>query len=177
VGEVESTAYHEAGHAVASFHTERAVKAISIVPDEDNLGRVSHYPLTGRWFQPDVEIDGRTTHYIETSITVLLAGPAGERRYRGRWNHVGASADYSRALDLAFRLVGSERQLRHYWAWRHQITMDLWENEYAWEQVRRLAEELLERKVLSGRVARDILMPRLSPEVSPGKRSTGPHSL
>jgi hypothetical protein len=88
---------------------------------------------------------------------MLLAGPSAERKARGRWNHTGASSDRERAGDLAFRLVGSEKQLQHYWAWREQIASDLWENTYAWEQVRRLAAELLERKTMSGRAVREVL--------------------
>src|ERR687888_424968 len=105
--EIEATAYHEAGHAVASWHLGRAVKKVTIVEGEDFLGRVQHYPVGGKWLQPDVEINSRTVHYFETAITILLAGPTGERKARGRWNHVGAGVDRQTALDLADRLVGS----------------------------------------------------------------------
>ena len=36
---------------------------------------------------------------------------------------------------------------------------DLWENEHVREQVRRLAAELMERKTIRGRVARELLFP------------------
>jgi hypothetical protein len=160
VGEIESTAYHEAGHAVAALHVGRAVKSVTIVPDDDGSdGKVRHYPLRGKWLQPDVHIDTRARNHFETTITVLLAGPAAERKYRGRWNHQGAGADRDRAFDLALRLVGSEKQLTPYWEWRNQIAMDLWENEYVWEQVKRLAAELLERRTMSGPAVRELLFP------------------
>jgi ATP-dependent Zn protease len=46
--EVVATAYHEAGHAVASWLLGRAVKAVSILPEGETLGRVTHYPLMGK---------------------------------------------------------------------------------------------------------------------------------
>jgi hypothetical protein len=138
------------------------VKRVTIVPDGDFLGQVHHYPIKGKWFQPDIEINTRTVIYIESTITALLAGPAAERKYRGRWNHVGASGDYDRALDLAFRLVSSRKQLDHYWAWRCQIAADLWENRFVWEQVERLAAELVVRETMSGRAVKEFLFPPLS---------------
>jgi len=156
--EIEATAYHEAGHAVAAFHVGRAVRAITIAPGEGYLGRVWHYPVTGKWLQPDIELTSRTRDYLETSITTLLAGPTAERKARGRWNHRGAGFDRSTAADLAFQLVGSAEQLEHYFAWRVQVAEDLWENPYRWDQVRQLAAELLEHKTMSGRVVRELLL-------------------
>jgi hypothetical protein len=155
--EIEATAYHEAGHAVAAFHLGRPISRVTITPDGNVLGSVRHYPIRGKWLQPDVVIDTRTEKFLEASITVLLAGPSAERKARGRWNHTGASSDRERAGDLAFRLVGSEKQLQRYWAWREQIASDLWENAYVWEQVQRLAAELLKRKTMSGRAVREVL--------------------
>jgi ATP-dependent Zn protease len=111
--EREATAYHEAGHAVAALHLGRVVKTVSIVPDEETFGRVAHYPITGKWLQPDVHIDARTRDYLEDVITIMLAGPVAERKAHGRWNHIGASGDRKVALNTALHLVGSERQLRH----------------------------------------------------------------
>jgi hypothetical protein len=65
------------------------------------------------------------------------------------------------ASDLAYRLVGSEEQLRHYWAWREQIAEDLRKNPYVWEHVQRLAAELLERETMSGRAVGELLIPPL----------------
>jgi hypothetical protein len=158
VRKIEATAYHEAGHAVAAFLLFRAVKRISIVPDDETSGPVEHYPIRGTWFQPDVEIDMRARRHMETSITLLLAGPSAERKATGRWNRVGASGDIDAACDLALRLVGSERQFTHYWAWRRQIALDLWEDEHAWGLAQRLTVELLERKKMSGREAREVLL-------------------
>jgi len=119
--------------------------------------RVEHYPITGRWFQPDVTIDARTRNYLESGITILLAGPAAERKYAGRWNHKGAAHDRSVAADMAVRLVGSEEQLQRYWAWREQLAADLVDNPFVWEQVERLADELLGRRTMSGRAVREAL--------------------
>ena len=36
----ERTAYHEAGHAVANYHLRLSIKKISIIQEDDSLGRV-----------------------------------------------------------------------------------------------------------------------------------------
>ena len=53
----EVTAYHEAGHAVAAFLEGRPIDFVTILPQEDTLGSVTHPPI-GKWFRPDL-VDGR----------------------------------------------------------------------------------------------------------------------
>ena len=36
---MEKTAYHEAGHAVASYLRRRRILKVSIIPEDDSLGR------------------------------------------------------------------------------------------------------------------------------------------
>ena len=39
---IEKIAYHEAGHAVACHLLRRAFTRVSIIPDDDSLGRVEY---------------------------------------------------------------------------------------------------------------------------------------
>jgi ATP-dependent Zn protease len=103
---LRGTAHHEAGHAVVSFVLGRAVRGISIIGDRETLGRTSHWPV-GSWFRPDVELDRRHRQFIERDIIILLAGVEAERKYRGRYDHLGAQPDREMVADLALSATGS----------------------------------------------------------------------
>ena len=93
--ELASTAYHEAGHAVAHFVLGRRIDRVTIVPGNGYLGRVQGRVLPKSWspqqgdFRPPRELRA-----AENLLTCLLAGPTAEARFRGRRNLVGASRDY-----------------------------------------------------------------------------------
>jgi hypothetical protein len=72
--EIDATAYDEAGHAVAAFHLGRPISRVTITPDGDVLGSVRHYPIRGKWLQPDVVIDTRTEKF-----------PRGDYHDAARW--------------------------------------------------------------------------------------------
>jgi ATP-dependent Zn protease len=73
------TATHEAGHATASFALRRAVKEVSIIPDEqaETLGYVVNHRM-GQTIRPDVCQDHRHRAWVEREIILLLAGGAAE---------------------------------------------------------------------------------------------------
>lgn len=41
---LKQTAWHEAGHAVVAWHQGFTVELVSILPDEESLGRSQHTP-------------------------------------------------------------------------------------------------------------------------------------
>src|SRR5688572_7838108 len=87
---LKATAYHEAGHAVASIALRRPLTEASISPsDEQNtLGHCSHPPHPPS-FQPDIEVTTRDRLRIEAACIVFFAGGAAETRFLGRRNLVG----------------------------------------------------------------------------------------
>jgi ATP-dependent Zn protease len=55
-----ATAYHEAGHAVVVWWVcRRAVRIVSVEPDEGSLGRVLR-PGYSKNFRPDINSDTKT---------------------------------------------------------------------------------------------------------------------
>lgn len=106
--ELTSTAYHEAGHAVAAIYLDVPVRHVSIVPNakKQTLGHVQHGPLPGRLV--DALERGKLTRAqrseVEDRAVITLAGPAAEAKFRGRRNHIGASFDYENVVDWAFAL-------------------------------------------------------------------------
>ncbi len=85
--ELMSTAYHEAGHAVAAYILRgHAIQEVSIEADEVKKtgGHVTSRPMS-QWLLDAMEeadyasgygrfIDGRVRRFVETEIMVLLAG-------------------------------------------------------------------------------------------------------
>ncbi len=79
----ESTAYHEAGHAVIALVLGRSVQRVSVVPKLDTLGRCE--------FQK-----GRTRpseDWLEREILISLAGLAAEARHSGQYAWEAAARD------------------------------------------------------------------------------------
>jgi hypothetical protein len=156
VTELESTAFHEAGHAAAAFHLGVAVKEVSIVPDigAERLGHCAGYGYPD-WFSPDALIDDRSRALAEREIIVMFAGPAAEARARGRRDHVGAGGDdYRYAIDLASRFCGSIEETTAYVAWLALRAQNLIHDPFVWFGVEALAAALLARRTLTGRKAR-----------------------
>jgi hypothetical protein len=79
-----SQAYHEAGHAVASYLSGRRVRRVSIVEADDPAGHVSHYSRGQKWLDAledaDYEsgygkfINSSTRRSVEIEIMVSMAG-------------------------------------------------------------------------------------------------------
>ena len=95
----ESTAYHEAGHAVIALALGRTVQRLSILPKLESLGRCE--------FQK-----GRTRpseDWLEREILISLAGLAAEARHTGEYAWAGSARDLQTVRRLAIQRVG-ERQ-------------------------------------------------------------------
>lgn len=93
----ESTAYHEAGHAVCAFFLHRSFRFVTIKPKGDLLGQV-----VGRKSDFRRRMKMAAEGFIDTSgACISAAGPEAERKYTGRWNHRGADGDYGMILDIA----------------------------------------------------------------------------
>jgi cell division protease FtsH len=96
--ELETTAYHEAGHALVTSLLESEVDPVhkvSIIPRGAALGVTMRLP------------DDRTTYskkYTENLIAILMGGRLAEELIFGEYN-TGASDDLDKATDLARRMV------------------------------------------------------------------------
>ncbi len=92
------TAYHEAGHAVASYHLEGQdpVYQVSIIPRGRAAGFTLHLPGEDR--------DNYSKKYMEDLIVVLLGGRTAEKIV---FNDIttGASNDIERASELARNMI------------------------------------------------------------------------
>ena len=96
--DLNTTAIHEAGHAVAIYHlpTQDAVRHISIVPRGQSLGAT--------WSLPHGDTSNLTRNEMYEEIVSLLGGRVAEALYVGDIS-VGASSDIERATKLAKDMV------------------------------------------------------------------------
>ena len=96
--DLENTAIHEAGHAVAMHHlpTQDKVLQITIVPRGRALGAT--------WHVPKDDSDNLTRNQMYEQIVSLLGGRVAEDLYQGDIS-VGASNDIDRVTKLAKDMV------------------------------------------------------------------------
>lgn len=98
--ERELTAYHEAGHALATHHLlpESKLTRLSIIPSTKGM---AGYSMA---IQPDKTFQSRAD--IEAHIAVALAGRAAEELVFGaRQVTTGASNDLAKATDMCARMI------------------------------------------------------------------------
>jgi ATP-dependent Zn protease len=149
-----STAFHEAGHAVAARELGLAVRYATIVPEPGSLGHIRYYewPLTQ---QPDVRWTPAVRIRCENSIIVALAGPTAEQRHTDRWDHVGASGDYEAAADMALRVCVTSESSDAYMAWLGIRTNELIDQQ--WASIHAVATALLKRSRIGARTLRHLI--------------------
>ena len=96
--DIENTAIHEAGHAVAMYHlpTQDKVLQITVVPRGRSLGAT--------WHVPKDDSSNMTRNEMYEQIVSLLGGRVAEALYLGDIS-VGASNDIDRVTKLAKDMV------------------------------------------------------------------------
>ncbi|GEJ56937.1 hypothetical protein [Anaeromyxobacter diazotrophicus] len=154
------TAYHEAGHAVASFFLGCGNKYLTIVPDKEQ-GSIGHHVgvPTGKWFQPDVYSDGKHRNKVEARVMVLYAGAIAESLAQGRKPRLrsGSRSDSAAAADLASYVVGSGEEWGAYLDWLFIRATGFLRSPFRWRAVEVVAEALLAKRTLKGREVRELI--------------------
>ena len=158
-GRHESTAYHEAGHAVAAFVLRLKIgrRGVTIVPDKerDMLGYVN---ITAQLRErPDCATSARTRARIEAWVA-HLAGDIAERKFSGR-RRFGGHSDLLQASDLLEYISTSVEQFDARLRVASVGARDLIEDN--WPSVQAVAEELLRKKTLSADEVAKLVLPRL----------------
>lgn len=149
VDEVTATAYHEAGHAVICFAKRFGCYSVSIVPEDDSLGRFQRKPFEGA-LRPDCDLGPRTERLTRKLIVVALAGFAAEHRLTGYENWDGAADDKRRAVDRCANLRGEPDEVARLFAELLEEAKVEVGRVRKWAAIRRLAIELLIRREIPG---------------------------
>ena len=152
---MESTAYHEAGHAFMATQQGARVRSVTIDPDnDDGPERFGDTQVVWRSSLSDRE-------FRERAIRVSLAGPVAEMLYTGDPYHPGLVAewaqDWQTAWELAEPLIPQHRRRLEY---LEQMTSQLYQlmnAEPNWSAIASLADHLLAHETLEAEEVIDIV--------------------
>jgi len=160
---LQSTAYHEAGHAVVAWREGIRVNSISIVPEKDSQGHTSHAnPLRGlnlEWDDSD-----KVRFRMERAIMVCLAGPLSQHKYCPKgFRKYHAQADWEAATDLLTYMAPGLEYFSAYWNLLEVRTKAILEMEHIWQAVTFLATALLDKPMMKSKEIRAIILDGVQP--------------
>jgi ATP-dependent Zn protease len=153
---MESTAYHEAGHAFMATKQGAKVRSVTIDPDNDD-GPERFGDTQVIWRQ------GRLSdrEFRERAIRVSLAGPVAEMLYTGDPYHPGLVAewahDWQSAWELAEPLIPDHRRRLDYLEQTTGQLYHLMNAEPNWSAIASLADHLLAHETLEAEEVIDIV--------------------
>jgi hypothetical protein len=146
VNQIEGTAHHEAGHALACLSFGIAFDYVTIIGTDDSNGHLSR-PEPG-WYKTDL-FDDRHLLDIRNEIAQGFAGQIAEWKYRGKRPRFGMQDDNQKAFDLALKLTGGGKTtgafLEYCWCCAEDFVNS------NWSKIQLVAAELAKGKTLSSR--------------------------
>jgi ATP-dependent Zn protease len=141
----ETTAYHEAGHAVLALALGRPVQCVSVLPDHEFLGTCEFGKAI---FRPSED-------WLEKEMLIALGGLAAEARHTGDYAHAAAAKDLQYVRRLALQRAGERRAERLERRLLAKAEHLLARDEH-WRAVELIAAELMRCGEISGRAARHL---------------------
>ena len=148
--ELESIAYHEAGHAVVAWRVGVKAKSLSIIPEPGSKGRYIHKPYFTD-INPEYDTSPRAERRLKNMALVCLAGEIAQRRFNsGEWRHYHGERDFEQASDLLHYLAGSEDDWQAHVNAIHLQAQQMVKDRSVWLCIGDLAAALLEHRELSG---------------------------
>lgn len=154
---LQSTAYHEAGHAFAAWRVGVRTKKLTIVPHADAAGTHVHEPYSGI----DLEYDSspRVQRRIENMALVLYAGPAAQKRFNSKgFRRYHAGSDWSRASQLLSYVVGDSDVHAAYIKLIDLQATKLIGLPNHWPVIKGIAEALLEHHTLDRKSVHGVIL-------------------
>ena len=168
--ELQATAFHEAGHAVAAMECRVRLSIVSIIPDDESYGHCT-YSIRKWKRSPEWENSTKWRYRLENLAIVALSGVAAQESYLGSEPEHGFESDVDKALDYLNHLSGSDEELRAYFEWIRQRAMGLVSKPVNAAVIGGLAKALLEREELDQEVVRSIRADIIT-RMFPGRAST-----
>lgn len=146
----QSSAYHEAGHAVVAWYHNINLELITLGAAEDETGRTQHVdPLQGIDTAWGPTVADRIR--MEQLIGVCLAGPLAQRKFSlVGFRRAHAEDDWQQAVDLLSYFVVTHEELEAYFRLLEIQTRNLLNLDFVWKSIANLAAVLLECRTLSG---------------------------
>ncbi len=159
---LESTAYHEAGHAFAAWRLGVRTTALSIVPDGDAKGFHAHrtyFRSLDLVFLPHAyDSSPRAQRRVENMALVCCAGPAAQRHFNPRgFRTYHAEDDWHQAVDLLLRKSENTEIVEAYFKLIELRAQNFVAGRWQWPLIECLAEALLKRQRLTGKEVRRVI--------------------
>jgi ATP-dependent Zn protease len=176
-----ATAYHEAGHAVASRDLGLGVRRVTIKPNpKTGTGGICKAgSALKRRHNPESDDGDRNRMRMECDVVALLAGQEAEAHFRGRYNFGGARVDREGANDLLSYFVspgrGPQEEFRTYFKLLRLRTRRL--VLHRWPMIQEVAKRLLERETLSGDEVEQAIVESFDAELKEANEQFGPAKI
>jgi hypothetical protein len=158
--ELEPIAYQEAGQAVMAVFEGVPVHPVRIEPEMAEQGgrRCIYCAHPPDWADPYSEkFSARAgREWFEKRMVVTFAGGIAERLHRGE-KESGTEVDWEQARMVAVGFWSGERVIQSWLRWLYARAEEVMEEPYAWETVRTLAIELLNRRMLHRRALASLI--------------------
>ena len=127
--QIDATAHHEAGHALACLMFGIAFDYVTIVGTDDSNGHLSR--PEPKWYSTD-RFDDRHLLRIRDEIAQGFAGQIAEWKFRGKRPRYGTQDDNQKAVDLAMKLIGGGKTtgayLEYCWCCAEDFVNSNWSN-------------------------------------------------
>jgi len=159
---LDSTAYHEAGHAVVAVVQGLTNISVTIKPGEDSLGECIHPGVFGYEYGGKRERKRIVREYIIVSYAGFQAEinfnrEAEQWRSQGDENNaLNLSREFSSVLPKQISSVGDEAHMKFLGKLQREARKLVRQH---WRSVSAVARELLKTKTLSGDQIKEILRP------------------
>lgn len=157
------TAIHEAGHVVMAIKRRLPFKHVSIRPDDEALGRMTH----SSWHPKNLDCDdlenAKSCWRIESHVLVSMAGIVAEEVVTGKLGD-GGSLDMDNACNIASRRFGNHDAVAHYLDFAMSHVKQLLSEPALQIALQALTDALLEREELTNRQARQVIKSALGVE-------------
>jgi len=160
---LESTAHHEAGHAVAAIYVQIEPKAVTIIPNDGYSGLVS---LPAYFSDSDfldlaavTEFSPELQRKVENSVLISFAGPQAQKYFNPKgFRSYHAEKDYECVVELLFRLEQDQDVLKHYFRMLDCKARNFVRSPNHWKAICDLAKALLAQPKMSGREVRETVL-------------------
>ena len=147
---IEKTAYHEAGHVVATDLMGKLNKHVSIIRNETSYGRAQTSIFYENFDFYNFSIFKIDDYYEFFKVVVInLGGYIAEHIATGRRNFAGSRHDSEKLLEIASTLELPDKLFQAIFDEAELYLRDVFEYPVIWELIKTIAETLLIKKELN----------------------------
>lgn len=144
--EKRATAYHEAGHAIACYLSDRKFEYVTIKPKGDTLGQLKRKNHI-RFETMSITFPNQVGKFF-TENFINGAGFVSEKMYRGRNNMIGAKSDFKN-MYLSSLSDLPDIFIKKYYAFLAEYILTVFQIENNWIRLKAIAEALIEKETLT----------------------------